>query len=110
MERPYIGVSSSEAPIAFEVQVEALKEGDDARNAITAALDGLDFVVQAFDKTPALAVPKIVDDFIQPVVERRQKRIEARERTAADFLSPFKQARSGLRCGEAHRKYGRSGA
>ena len=83
---------SSESAIALKVKVKALEKSYDAGNAVTAPLDRFDFVVQSFHETTAEPVNKVVDYFIQPVIERRQELVEAGQCTTADLISPLDQA------------------
>jgi hypothetical protein len=46
-------------------------------NPITAPFEDLDLVIEALLKTARLAVEKVIDDLVEPVVDRRQKGVKA---------------------------------
>ena len=63
--------------IALKVEVKALEESCDLENAIATPLDCFDLIVQAFHETATETVHKVVDNFIQPIIECRQELVEA---------------------------------
>ena len=76
-EGPHIGVLRlRQLAIPFKVQVQPLEESFDAREAIAASLEGLDFVVEALHETTATPLYEVVDDLVQPVVQRFQEGVE----------------------------------
>ena len=62
--------------IALKVEVKALEKSCDLENAVATPLDRFDLIVQSFHETTVETVHKVVDDFIQPVVECGQERVE----------------------------------
>ena len=66
----------SKAAIALEVKVNALKEVADVGDAIATSLEGLEFVVDAFDKAATEAVNEVVGNLIEPIGEGGKKGIE----------------------------------
>ena len=96
-----------ESAIAFQVKVETLEQSCDPKDTITAPLDCFDLVVQTFHESTTEPVRKVVDYFIQPVIERRQELVEAGQPTAADFVCPLEQSLLGFLYGQLHLEYGR---
>ncbi len=70
-ESPHIVVLRlGESAITLNIKIKALEESGDPKDAITAALNRFDLVIQAFDETTTKPVNKVVDNFVQPVIER----------------------------------------
>jgi hypothetical protein len=57
----------SEEPVAFEIEVDALKQMLDIKNAIATAFEHFDFVVVTFSESAGIAIEEEVRNFIQPV-------------------------------------------
>ena len=96
-----------ELAIALKVKVKALEESRDPKDAITTPLNRFDLVVQTFHETTTEPVNKVVDYFVQPVIECRQELVEAGQRTAADFICPLEQSFLGFLFGQSYLEYGR---
>ena len=92
-------LQSGEETIALKVEIETLEEGCDLENAIATPLDRFDLVVQAFYETTTETMHKVVDDFIQPIVECGQERIETGQHAAAN-KRPLGQAYPGVVFGQ----------
>jgi len=67
----------SKPAIAFDIKVEPLEQSCVAKNAVTASLGCFDLIVQAFDKTATKTTSKVVDDFIEPIIECYQEFVKA---------------------------------
>src|SRR5215207_4112940 len=57
-------------------------------NTEAAALEYLEFIVQAFHEPATLALPEIVGNQVEPAVEQRQERREAPECTGFHLPAP----------------------
>ena len=73
-----MGVSRLGKPaIAFKVKVEPLKQSCVLENTVTTPLSRLDLIVQALDEAAAKTISKVVEDFVEPVVECVQELTKA---------------------------------
>jgi len=77
-----------EFAIAFNIKVETLKQRGVSENAITASLSRFDLIVQALHETATKAASKVVEDFVEPVVECGQKLIKASQSALTNFVLP----------------------
>jgi hypothetical protein len=68
-----------------------------SEDAITAALEHLDFVVQPLDESAAVSVDEIVQDVLPPVVKRFEKLVETSQATLSNTSDPGVDLRLG--CG-----------
>ena len=75
---PYMVVLQlSKTVIALNIKVEPLEQSCVSDNAITASLGCFDFIIQAFHKAATKTTSKVVDDFIEPIIERYQELAKA---------------------------------
>lgn len=79
----------SKDTVAFKVKIKALEQSCDLKNAITTALEYLNFVVQPFNKPAAETVREVIGDFVYPIIKRGKEFIETGQGTAANFVAPF---------------------
>ena len=89
MELPYMGALRLGKPaIAFKVKVETLKQSCGSENTITTSLCRFDLIVQALYEAAAKTTSKVVEDFVEPVIERGQELIKASQGALTDFVLP----------------------
>jgi hypothetical protein len=74
--KPYMAVCSGKAAIAFNVQIKPLEQSCVFENAITASFRCFDFVVQTFHEATTATPRKVIDDFIEPIIERCQELVK----------------------------------
>jgi hypothetical protein len=55
--------------IAFQIQIEPLKERSQVEDPIATTLEHLDLVVQPFDKATVVALQEVIGDLLQVVVQ-----------------------------------------
>ena len=73
---PYMVVIRLSKPaIAFDIKVEPLEQSCIAKNTTTAAFGCFDLIVRAFDKAAAKTTSKVIDNFIEPIIECYQELI-----------------------------------
>ena len=89
-----------EETIALKVKIKTLEESCDLENTIATPFDRFDLVVQAFYETTIETMYEVVDDFIQPIVECGQERIEAGQHAAANLTRPLGQTYPGIVLGQ----------
>ena len=82
-----------------KVEKNPLKKVTYVENAIAATFDYFDFVIQPLDKTTALMIHKIVQDFFHPLVQGFHEAIEAVQATAFDQPDPASNLVSGAALG-----------
>ena len=92
--------------ITFKIKVEALEQSCDPEDAVTTPLGRFDLVVQAFHETTTKMVNKVIDDFVQLVIERFQELIKTGKGTASDLILSFEQSLFTFFPNQSHLKYG----
>src|SRR3990172_671669 len=71
---PYMGALRLGKPaIAFKIKVETLKQSCVLENTVTTSLSCFDLIVQALYEAAAKTTGKVVDDFVEPVIECGQE-------------------------------------
>src|SRR3990172_7652162 len=89
---PYMGALRLGKPaIAFKIKVETLKQSCVLENTVTTSLSCFDLIVQALYEAAAKTTGKVVDDFVEPVIECGQELIKASQGALTDFVLPSEE-------------------
>ncbi len=64
-----------------KIEKNPLKQVIHIEDAIAAAFNHFDLVIQSLDKTAGLAIDKIVQDFLSPLVQGLQEALETAQTT-----------------------------
>jgi hypothetical protein len=68
---------SGKKPVAFQVEINALKEMLQIGYAIGASLEYLDLIVEAFNKAAGFTIYEVIQDLIPPTTKCVDKAIKA---------------------------------
>ncbi len=82
------GRPGTEAPVALHVERQTLDDTADVADAITAALEHLEPVVEPLNKAPGLVVDEVVGDEVLPGVQQLQELVAACEPALDHALAP----------------------
>jgi len=74
--------------IAFDIKIEPLEQSCISKNAVTTALGCFDFIIQAFHKAATKTSSKVVDNFIEPIIECCQEFAKTGQCALRDFVLP----------------------
>lgn len=74
--------------IAFKVKKNALEKMVNSEDAITPALDDLDFIIETLNKTTIEPLDKIVGDVVKVVIQRGQEGVKTSQVTGLNLCAP----------------------
>jgi len=80
----------------MQVQINALEQVSQVENAIAAAFEDFDFVVETFDKAAVLSLDEVIGDFLPPSRKQFQEIIKTMQTTLLNLLDPAQDFGLGL--------------
>jgi hypothetical protein len=80
-----------EKAIALKIKINALKQVLDVENAIAAALEHLDLIVEAFNKTTGIPMDEEIRDLLEPFFQGFDEIVKAGQITLLDTFDPRTQ-------------------
>src|SRR5258708_11501330 len=86
---------SSKATITLHIEKNTLEKVAEMEDAVTAAFEHLELVIESFYETRCVEVYKIVGNFVPEAVERTQKRRKTGHPTGANLGLPSTQLAFG---------------